>query len=573
MSRRVKPKKGRKTTDDVERRGADRRALAGRSSQAVLRHIIDRLPEGIVVVANEGIVRFVNPAAVALFDRSSRELIGQTFGFPIPSDEPAEIEIVRRDGQTIVAELRVVEAAWDDEPASLVSLRDVTDRKRSEEHARLLERERAGRAQAEAANQAKSEFLAVMSHELRTPLNAVLGYAELLDLEVAGSMSSDQRQQVARIAASGRHLLGLVNEILDLAKVEAGRMSVARITASVAEVVDAAIVLAQTQAEARGLTLHAPEVIPPTMQFVGDPERALQILVNLLSNAVKFTSPGGNIRLRAAILSRADDSRHLHGTGPWIAVRVSDTGIGISPEQLESIFAPFVQAEAGHTRRIDGTGLGLTISRRLARLMRGDVTVTSTPSEGSTFTLWLPTGSMEGASPGAVAEAVVPMPRTRGLGEVGDALMRELESILDAFVARLRREPTMPAAATLKHTQLVDHMACMLSDIASALITLDESEGAPSVLLSDSADLQRFVADRHGSQRARLGWTPEALRREAEILREEVEASIHRSFSTPASTPQVAEAVAVTRRYLDQAAQASRRSLDRTLRSQRTSRE
>ena len=570
----MKPKKGSGAADDTaDRRSADRRALAGRSSQAVLRHIIDRLPEGIVVVGAEGTVRFVNPAAVALFGRTARELIGETFGYAITSDEPAEIEIVRRDGQKTVAELRVVEAVWDDEPASLVSLRDVTDRKRSEEHARQLERERAGRAQAEAANQAKSDFLAVMSHELRTPLNAVLGYAELLDLEVAGSMSSDQRQQVARIAASGRHLLGLVNEILDLAKVEAGRMSVARVTVGVAEIVDAAIVLAQPQAESRGLTLHAGEVLPTALKFVGDPERALQILVNLLSNAVKFTSPGGDIHIRAEVLGRADDSRHLHGTGPWIAIRVSDTGIGITPEQMESIFAPFVQAEVGHTRRIDGTGLGLTISRRLARLMRGDVTVRSTIGGGSTFTLWLPTASVEAGSSGAAEKPVAPTPRTRGLGEVGDALMRELEAILDAFVARLRQDTTMPVAASLKNTQLVDHTASLLSDIASALITLDESEGAPSALLADSADVQRFIADRHGSQRARLGWTPEALSRESEILREEVEAAIHRSFSTPATAPQVAEAVAVTRRYLDQAAQASRRSLDRTLRSQRTSRE
>ncbi|MEO8335228.1 MAG: ATP-binding protein [bacterium] len=568
----MKPKKGPTADDEVaDRRTADRRAAVPRSSQAVLRHIIDRLPEGIVVVGAEGTVRFVNPAAVALFGRTSRELIGETFGYPLTAVEPAEIDIVRHDGETLVAELRIVEAVWDDEPASLVSLRDVTDRKRSEEHAWQLERERAGRAQAEAANRAKSEFLAVMSHELRTPLNAVLGYAELLDLEVAGSMSSDQRQQVARIAASGRHLLGLVNEILDLAKVEAGQMSVARVTASVAEVIDAGIVLAQPQAESRGLTLHAAEVIPPSMKFVGDPERALQVLANLLSNAVKFTSPGGNIHIRATLRGRADDSRHLYGTGPWVAIRVSDTGIGITPEQMESIFAPFVQAEGGHTRRIDGTGLGLTISRRLARLMRGDVTLTSTLGEGSTFTLWLPTASVDATVTGAPEEQVAATPRTRGLGEVGDALMRELEPILDAFVARLRHEPSMPAAVTLKHTQLVDHMACMLSDIASALITLDESEGAPSALLTDSADVQRFIADRHGSQRARLGWTPEALRREAEILREEVEASIRRCFNTPASAAQAAEAVGVTRRYLEQAAQASRRSLDRTLRSQRPS--
>ena len=559
--------------DTTERRTGDRRSTGQSSSQAALRHIIDRLPEGIVVVAREGTVRFVNPAAVALFGRSPRELIGETFGYTLTNDEPSEIDIVRRDSETHVAELRVVEAVWDGEPASLVSLRDITDRKRAEGHARQLERERAGRAQAEAANQAKSEFLAVMSHELRTPLNAVLGYAELLDLEVAGSMSSDQRQQVARIAASARHLLGLVNEILDLAKVEAGRMSVARITASVADIVEAAIVLAQPQAESRGLTLHAADIDPLTLEFMGDPERALQILVNLLSNAVKFTSPGGSIHIRAEVLARADDSRHLHGSGPWIAIRVSDTGIGIASEQMELIFAPFVQAEAGHTRRIDGTGLGLTISRRLARLMRGDVTVSSSPGKGSTFTLWLPTATSESARPSAPHDHVAAVLRTRGLGEVGDALLREIEAILDAFVARLRKEPAMPAATTLKHTQLVDHSACLLSDIASALITLDESEGAPSALLVDAADVQRFIADRHGSQRARLGWTREALRRESDILREEVEAAIHRGFNSPATAAQVAEAVGVTRRYLEQAAQASQRSLDRTVRSLKTARE
>ena len=556
-----------------ERRSADRRGAARRSTQAVLRHIIDRMPDGIVVVSLTGAIRFANPSAELLFGRAASDLVGQEFGYAVTGAEDAEIEIVRGGHEPIVAELRVVEAEWDDEPAMLVSLRDVTDRKRGEDHARQLERERGARAEAEAANQAKSEFLTVMSHELRTPLNAVLGYAELLDLGVAGSMSVDQRKQVSRIVASGRHLLGLVNEILDLAKVEAGQLSVARVEASVAEVVEASIVLAQPQAEARGLTIHAADAISSSMKFVGDPDRVLQILVNLLSNAVKFTAPGGNIRLYGEVVDQATGSRHLHGRGPWVAIRIRDSGMGIEPEQLEKIFAPFVQVEGGHTRRSDGTGLGLTISRRLARLMRGDVTVESAAGAGSTFTLWLLTATADAGSVHTSDEHPAVVPRTRGLGEIGDALMREIEGILDAFVGRLRREPSMPAAATLRPTQLADHMGCLLADIASALVTLDECDGAPSSLLADSADLQRFVADRHGSQRARLGWTHEALARESDILREEVESAIHRSFHTSAAAPQVAEAVGVIRRYLEQAALSSRRALDRTLRTQKSARD
>jgi hypothetical protein len=260
-----------------------------------------------------------------------------------------------------------------------------------------------------------------------------------------------------------------------------------------------------------------------------------------------------------------DGSGHLHGDGPWVAIRVRDSGIGIAPEQLDTIFAPFVQAEAGHTRRSDGTGLGLTISRRLARLMRGDVTVDSTPGRGSVFTLWLPAATLgaDDASPAESAHDSAAMSRTRGLADIGDTLMHEMEGILDAFVAQLRQEPLMPAARTLRYSQLVDHSGAMLADIAAALITLDESRGAPSALLLDSADIQRFVADKHGLQRARLGWTVEALAREAEILRMEIERAVRRCFSDPKFAPQVEEAVGVIRRYLEQGAETSRRALER----------
>jgi anti-sigma regulatory factor (Ser/Thr protein kinase) len=291
----------------------------------------------------------------------------------------------------------------------------------------------------------------------------------------------------------------------------------------------------------------------------------LQILANLLSNAVKFTDPGGEITIEVDQRAETDGTGHLHGDGPWMLIRVRDNGIGIEPGHLETIFSPFVQAEAGHTRRSDGTGLGLTISRRLARLMRGDVTVESTPGHGSVFTLWLPvTTAGDGQSLADAASTTGPMARTRGLADIGDMLMHEMEATLDAFVAQLRHEPLMPAAPTLRYSQLVDHAGATLADIASALITLDESRGAPSSLLVDSADIQRFIADRHGLQRARLGWTADALARESEILRLEIERSVRRCFSDPKFAPQVEEALGVIRRYLEQGLETSRRALDRT---------
>ena len=226
-----------------------------RPEQDALRAIIERLADGVVVVNRDGAIRFANPAAERLFGRSAEELAESPFGYAVVTGERTEIEVVRRGGGVVTAELRVVEIDWDGAPAALVSLRDVTDRKAAEERERLLDEERAARTKAEAASQAKSEFLAMMSHELRTPLNAVLGYADLLAMGLAGPLTDAQQQQIGRITASGRHLLNLVNEILDLTRVEAGRLTVAHEPVAAAPLADAALVLVQPQAEGRGLTL------------------------------------------------------------------------------------------------------------------------------------------------------------------------------------------------------------------------------------------------------------------------------------------------------------------------------
>ncbi|HET6762028.1 MAG TPA: ATP-binding protein, partial [Longimicrobiaceae bacterium] len=267
------------------------------------------------------------------------------------------------------------------------------------ERARLDEEAEDARAEAEAANRTKSEFLANMSHELRTPINAILGYSELLEMGIAGAVNEAQRAQLLRVRTSGQHLLRLINEILDIAKIESGRMTVERSVGNAGEAVIEAVSLVEPQAVERGLTLenHCRRTVDE--RYTGDPDRVRQVLVNLLSNAVKFSDPGSTVTIACGSTATPHQDAELAGEGPWACIRVEDQGIGIAPEELEAVFQPFVQAEAGYTRTKSGTGLGLTISRRLARLMGGDLTVRSELGKGSCFTLWLPT-----EAPAAAAE-------------------------------------------------------------------------------------------------------------------------------------------------------------------------
>ena len=547
----------------AERRNRERRAGSWTS---VLRQIVERLPDGIVIVADDGRIRFANPAAQELFGRDSGELVGEDFGHALAPGEHTEIEVVRRDGNTVVAELRLVRIDWEGDPASLVSLRDVTDRREAEERAKLLIEEQQARIEAESASQAKSEFLAMMSHELRTPLNAILGYSELLDLGLAGPITDAQRQQLRRIGASGRHLLGLVNEVLDLARVEAGRLAVRHEVRALAPIVESALVLAGPLAEERGLSIRPPGDALGSLFFVGDEDRARQILVHLLANAAKFTPSGGSISVQVEDDATPPPNAPVQDAAGWLSVCVTDTGVGIAREQIEAIFAPFVQGHGGHTRDRDGSGLGLTISRRLARLMGGDITVESRPGKGSTFTLWLPAAS-EGqtAEPPAVGPRFTGRePVVQGLTEVGEALLRETDAIVDEVVARLRREPSMPAARALRFTQLADHTTTLVADIAGALVVLEDVHGEPSPILADAAEIQRFVAERHGIQRARLGWTTEGLAREFSIIREEIQFAVERAFPGEGAG-RVSEAIALVERQLEQAREASSRALERTL--------
>ena len=230
------------------------------------------------------------------------------------------------------------------------------------------------RAEAEAANRAKGEFLAVMSHELRTPLNAIGGYAELMEMGIRGPVSPAQLDDLRRIQTSQRHLLGLINEVLNYAKLETGSVQFDLDEVRVREALMTADSLVAPQARTKGLRLDVADV-PAALTVRADSEKLRQILVNLLSNAVKFTDRGGRIEMSCV----AGDE--------FVDLCVRDTGIGIPADKLDAIFDPFVQVRSDLTRPHEGTGLGLAISRDLARGMGGDLLVESTLGGGSTFTL------------------------------------------------------------------------------------------------------------------------------------------------------------------------------------------
>lgn len=552
------------------------RPTSDQESWGRLRAIIESLADGIVIVDQHGMIRFANPAAARLFTRSPETLVGTPLGIPLVAGETAEMEIVRRGGGELVyAELRAVETDWNGERAQLVSLRDITDRKYAEERTRQLTHEREARLEAEAASRAKSDFLAIMSHELRTPLNAILGYSELMELGISGELSDKLRDQIGRIRWSAKHLLGVVNDLLDLAKVEAGRLSVANAPARVSDAIAAALPLIQPQAEARRLTLVVAPGTDQLPRYLGDDERVRQILVILLSNAVKWTEAGGTITVEGAVTTASDPRARLQPRSAHIRLTVTDTGIGIPEDKLRAIFEPFVQAESGLTRGREGSGLGLTIGLRLARAMGGDLTVTSTLGAGSSFSLWLPVAAAStdllaqldaqgGVKDSADAASRHPDPARdqSGLVDVSHALLVAMAPLVDEVVERLRSDLTLPMAAGIRTSQVADHLSTLLVDIAAALMVVGEAGGDSASLLADTMAIQRLIAERHGQQRAGLGWTEASMRREFMIIREELERVVR--LAVPTEGPlELADAVATATRFVDQAEYISVRALEK----------
>jgi signal transduction histidine kinase len=266
-------------------------------------------------------------------------------------------------------------------------LRELTDHLRlaNEEAEHAKEEAERAKEKAEMADVAKSDFLAKMSHELRTPLNAVIGYSEMLLDDAEADGNEQQRQDLTRIVAAGRHLLALVNEVLDLSKIEAGRMELDRSLVELERLVDDAAATAQPLVERNGNELVV-ERATGLGNIEGDETKLRQIILNLLSNAAKFTKNG-----RVVLAAWRD-------TEGWITMSVRDDGIGISPAGMAKLFGNFIQVHAPAAGQYGGTGLGLAVSRKLARLMGGDITVESRVGEGSNFTLRIPPVAPEAAA-------------------------------------------------------------------------------------------------------------------------------------------------------------------------------
>ncbi len=231
--------------------------------------------------------------------------------------------------------------------------------------------------QVEAASHHKSEFLANMSHELRTPLNAIIGFSEVLGEKMFGELNEKQNEYVDDIHSSGHHLLSLINEILDLSKIEAGRMELELAKFDLPLAVENAITLVRERATRHGVSLNR-EIDKGLGDFVGDERKVKQILLNLLSNAVKFTSEGGRIGIKAIPVDGS------------VEISVSDTGIGIAAEDQATIFEEFRQVGTADAQKSEGTGLGLTLAKKFVEMHGGKIWVKSEPGKGSTFTFTLP---------------------------------------------------------------------------------------------------------------------------------------------------------------------------------------
>jgi PAS domain S-box-containing protein len=360
--------------------------------------VIEEISDGVLVLDESNRIVDINPAASQLIGQPARELIGQP-ATTVLARWPEAItqhrgsvatheELIVADGKLVryfdlhISPLRNRAGHL---IGRVVVIHDITERKQSESALSQA------KEVAEAASQEKSAFLANMSHELRTPLTTILGLSEMLDEGMYGPLTEEQGSAMHNIVRSGHHLLALVNDILDLAKIEAGRMDLFLEEVDINLQVNSTVAALQPLVERRGNTLIV-QCPAGLGRMRTDATRLRQVLFNLLQNANKFTEHG---QIWFTVTTEVVCEDRTTQPTQFIIFQVVDTGIGVTPEQQEKLFQPFTQADSSTTRRYGGTGLGLALSRSFCRMLGGDIQLESRPGHGSTFTVRLPLVEME----------------------------------------------------------------------------------------------------------------------------------------------------------------------------------
>jgi PAS domain S-box-containing protein len=461
-----------------------------RDQQFYTRSLIESNIDALMTTDPRGIITDVNKQMEALTGCTRDELIGAPFKdyFTDPDRAEAGISRVLAEGKVTNYELT---ARAVDGTLTVVSYnattfynrgrrlqgvfaaaRDVTELKLFE---RTLQQKN---VELENASRLKSEFLANMSHELRTPLNAIMGFSEVLRDGIMGEMTPQQRVLAVKIFTSGQHLLALINDILDLSKVEAGKMTLELEPVQMSSLFVSSLSIIREKAAARRIRLDI-QVAEDLGSMQADARKVKQIVYNLLSNAVKFTPEGGQVTLRAGPVSRADVG-HPSGSrtgrafpladkefAQFLEINVTDSGIGISPEGLEHLFKPFSQIESGLARKFEGTGLGLVMVKLLAELHGGTVAVESAEGQGSCFTVWLPLRAPEAAA--LVSAKAPPMPPPIAAAGPRTALVVE-DDIQSADLIRLHLEAE---GFTVLHAASAETALALAVQQPPSLITLD----------------------------------------------------------------------------------------------------
>src|SRR5882724_12389752 len=401
----------------TERRNAVQAASA---SEKRYRTMVEDQTDMICRFTSDGALTFVNGAFCRFHGKTPEELVGTNFlaglggeddKIPLsyfnalPKEEPAvsfDYRVSAREGK-LVWQQHTVRRLFDGNGGTLefqAVVQDITQRKRVEDD--LLHAKDA----AEAANRSKSQFLANMSHELRTPLNAIIGFSEILADKTFGELNPRQLKYSNHILTSGRHLLQLINDILDLSKVEAGRQELSRSSFNIGAALENVIAVVKTLANKKNvlLSLELGSKPPP---LYADEAKFKQILYNLLSNAIKFTPEGGRVAVRAMPYTASSADNRAPTSGDWLRVEVADTGIGIHPRDHERIFREFEQVDSSYARQQQGTGLGLALTRKLVEMHGGRISVESTGSGGSTFVFLLPIARSEEAASQVAEEEIM----------------------------------------------------------------------------------------------------------------------------------------------------------------------